>query len=70
MPRQILRIHTMCQQHDRRILLAVLNDLPGVTHVRANLAEHILYIEHTEALSLATILHTIRDAGYTANVLV
>nr|WP_044200926.1 heavy metal-associated domain-containing protein [Oscillochloris trichoides] len=70
MPLQILRIQTMHHQRDRRIILDLLKDMPGVTHASANLAERLIQIEHTEALSLAAILHALRAAGYEASVLV
>ncbi len=70
MPLQILRITTMRHHRDRRIILDLLKDLPGVTTVNINLAQHLVFIDHSEDTRLATILDALRQVGYEASVLV
>jgi copper chaperone CopZ len=69
MIREILHLHQLRTDHDRRAVQAALTPLAGLSNISFNLADRTVRFEREPRLGLSTILAALAAAGYTADVL-
>ncbi|MBP1464845.1 hypothetical protein EYB53_003890 [Candidatus Chloroploca sp. M-50] len=66
---EILRIEQMRTERDRRVILSLVAEQPGIHHPIANLADRTLRFERDQQASLAHIIDALNQAGYAPAVL-
>ncbi|PDV99726.1 hypothetical protein [Candidatus Chloroploca asiatica] len=66
---EILRIEQMRTERDRRVILSLVAEQPGLYHPIANLADRTLRFERDQQASLSHIIDALNQAGYAPTVL-